>query len=89
MPDLNNLLQNMQSNPLINILRASKNPKQEALLLMEQNMGNNNPFIKNILDLARSGQDKQIETIARNMIQEKGGNPDELYRQVMSFMSKR
>lgn len=77
-----NLFQNLQNNPVLNILRMSKNPQQELINIMEKNADPNNEFIKNVLDIAKSGNNRQAEIIAKNMLKEAGLDPDEVYKQV-------
>lgn len=80
-----NFLQNMKNNPMLNMLRMAKNPQQEMINMMENNLDPNNLFMKNILDIAKSGNNKQAETLARNVLKEAGIDPDELYRQLSSL----
>lgn len=83
--NLNGMFQNLKNNPMFNMLKLAKNHQQQAINILEQNVGNN-PFIKNILELAKSGNNNQIETIARNMLSEVGLDPDETYEEINSFL---
>ena len=54
--------------------------------IMQQIMSNNrvmgNPIIKNAMNMARSGNSKGIEQMARNLCKEKGINPDDVMKQI-------
>lgn len=82
--NLQGVFQNLKNNPMINLIRFAQNPEQQAIKLIEQNMGNN-PLMKNVLDLAMSGNGSQLEVIARNMLSEVGLDPDKAYNEINSF----
>ena len=54
--------------------------------IIQQIMSNNrvmgNPIIKNAMSMARSGNSKGIEQMARNLCKEKGINPDDVMKQI-------
>lgn len=54
--------------------------------IMQQIMSNNrvmgNPIIKNAMSMARNGNSKGIEQMARNLCKEKGINPDDVMKQI-------
>ena len=56
--------------------------------IMQQIMSNNrvmgNPIIKNAMSMARSGNSKGIEQMARNLCKEKGLNADDVFNQIKS-----
>lgn len=56
---------------LISQIREGQNPQQLMINILEQNM-KETPMGENLLRLAREGRTADIETIARNMFQEKG-----------------
>ena len=62
-----------QVNPmeLIQMIRSGKNPQQLMLSVLEGQMGGT-PMGANLLNLARNGQTKEIEQIARNLSQQQG-----------------
>ena len=62
-----------QVNPmeLIQMIRSGKNPQQLMLSVLEGQMGGT-PMGANLLNLARNGQTKEIEQIARNLSQQRG-----------------
>lgn len=67
---------------LMNIFRMIKNPQQ----LMQQIAGNNqimsNPMVQNVMQMARQGNMRGVEQMARNLCKEKGLNADEVFNQV-------
>lgn len=57
------------------------NPKQ---FLLEQVMQNNsNPMINNLLQMAKKGDTKGVETFARNFMQERGVDFDKEFANFM------
>ena len=62
-----------QVNPmeLIQMIRSGKNPQQLMLSVLEGQMGGT-PIGANLLNLAKNGQTKEIEQIARNLSQQQG-----------------
>ena len=56
---------------LINMIKNSPNPQELAYNTLSKQYGGN-PFFANLLNLAKNGQGDQIETIARNMMKERG-----------------
>lgn len=56
---------------LIPILRASRDPQQAVLGLL-QNQLPDNPMTRNIVNLVRQGKYSEIEIIARNLAKQKG-----------------
>lgn len=69
---------NMNPLQLMNILK-NKNP-QELIISM---IGNQNPMINNLMQLAKSGNKTEIENIARNMCKEKGIDFDKQFAEFM------
>lgn len=59
----------MNFNPmqLMNMIK-SKNPQEVIISII----GNKNPMMNNLMNLAKSGNKTEIENIARNMCKEKG-----------------
>lgn len=85
MNNIQNIFQLLKNNPMLNAIRMSKNPMQEMVSIMEKNMDPNNMFMKNVLDIAKNGNNKQAEVIARNLLKEAGVDPDELYKQITTL----
>ena len=63
---------NMNPIQLIQMIQQGKNPEQLMLSILEQQASNNNPLLSNLILLAKEGKGKDIEQIARNIVNEKG-----------------
>ena len=61
---------------LIGMIKNGGNP-QQMVMNMLQNMGGNNPMMTNVLNMAQSGNTKQIEQFARNICKERGVSFDD------------
>lgn len=61
----------MNTNQLLQMLRTSPSPQQFTISYIEQQVGND-PFFSNLIALAKNGRGNEIETIARNVMKEKG-----------------
>lgn len=55
----------------VQLIKQGNNPQQLVMQVLEQ-QANNNPMYANLLSLAKAGNGKEIEMIARNMAKEKG-----------------
>ena len=68
-----------------NFIQAFKNPQ----MFLESAMNNSelmkNPIAKNTIEMMKNGDRKGTEEIARNLLKERGINPDEAYNQVRSM----
>lgn len=54
---------------LFKMIKAMKNP-QEAIIEMAG--GNNNPILKNAIDMAKNGKNDDLMQLAQNLCKEKG-----------------
>lgn len=63
------------NNPLqfMSMLKSIKNPK-EAVISMAKS--NNNPMIKNLVEMAEKGNTEGVENFARNFLKEQGRDFD-------------
>lgn len=63
----------MQVNPMqfIQMIKCGQNPQQLMMNYIQSEMGNT-PMGQNLLQLAQSGNTKQIEQIVRNLAAQKG-----------------
>jgi hypothetical protein len=61
---------------LFNMIKGIKNPKNAVINMVKSN---NNPMIKNLVQMAEKGDNKGIEEFARNLYKEQGRNFDEEY----------
>ncbi len=72
-------------NPLMMISQMMKNggnPQQIFQQMIGNNPAMNNPIMKNAFEMAKKGDSKGVEEIARNLCKEKGINPDEAIEKV-------
>ena len=79
----------MNVNPiqLIQMIKQGQNPQQLMLSILDA-QGANNPFYKNLRDLAKNNNTAEIEKIARNVLKEKGLDYDQelsKFRQEFKF----
>lgn len=57
---------------LIQMIQQGANPEQLTLFMLEQQALSGNPLLSNLVSLAKEGKSKDIEQIARNIVNEKG-----------------
>lgn len=72
---------------LIAMMKNGANPEEFMLNFMQTNLPDN-PLIANLLSLAKAGDSKGIEMIARNMARQKGLDFDKefnSFKQLMGF----
>ena len=72
-------------NPLMMIgqmMRNGGNPQQIFQQMMGNNPAMNNPIMKNAFEMAKKGDAKGGEELARNLGKEKGIDPDEAMTKV-------
>lgn len=71
-------------NNIFSFLKSASNPQQ----LLQNIMGNNsvmqNPIAKNAFEMYQKGDTKGLESMARNLCNEKGINADEAIKQIKS-----
>ena len=63
------------NNPMqiINMLKGMKNPKEAVISMVKSN---NNPMIKNLIEMAEKGNTEGVESFARNLFKEQGRDFD-------------
>ena len=71
------------NNPMqmMNLLRGAKSPKDAVINMIKSN---NNPMIKNLVEMAEKGDNEGIEKFARNMFKEQGRDFDSEIKQFMN-----
>lgn len=71
------------NNPMqfMNMLNGIKNPKDVVINMIKSN---NNPMVKNLVDMAEKGDNEGIEKFARNMFKEQGRDFDSEIKQFMN-----
>lgn len=70
------------NNPMqfMNMLKSIKNPKEAVINMVKSN---NNPMIKNLVEMAEKGQNDKIEEFARNLYREQNRNFDQEFGEFM------
>lgn len=63
------------------MIKAMKNP-QEAIIEMAG--GNNNPILKNAVEMAKNGKNDDLMQLAQNLCKEKGINFDKEFKEFMN-----
>ena len=63
------------NNPMqfMNMLKGIKSPKDAVINMIKTN---NNPMVKNLVEMAEKGDTKGVENFARNMLKEQGRDFD-------------
>lgn len=63
------------NNPMqfMNMLKGIKNPKDAVINMVKSN---NNPMVKNLVEMAEKGDNKGVEDFARNILKEQGRDFD-------------
>ena len=75
---MNNPMQIMQ------LLKGIKNPKEAVFQLLK---GNNNPIMKNIVEMAEKGDPKGVENFARNYMKSQGKDFDQEFNNFKSMFN--
>ena len=75
---MNNQLQFM------NMLKSIKNPKEAVINMIKSN---NNPMLKNLVEMAEKGDTKGIENFARNFYAQQGRNFDQEFNNFKSMFN--
>ena len=71
------------NNPMqfMNMLSGIKSPKDVVINMIKSN---NNPMVKNLVEMAEKGDNEGIEKFARNMFKEQGRDFDSEIKQFMN-----
>ena len=64
------------------MIQGIKNPQQFLQQITENNQMMQNPMIKNAVQMAKNGDTKGIEQLARNLCKENGINADDMFNQM-------
>ena len=70
------------NNPIqfMSMLKSIKNPKEAVINMIKSN---NNPMIKNLVEMAEKGQNDKIEEFARNLFREQNRDFDQEFGEFM------
>ena len=66
---------------LMNMLKSIKNPKEAVINMVKSN---NNPMVKNLVEMAEKGQNDKIEEFARNLFKEQNRDFDKEFGEFMN-----
>lgn len=71
------------NNPMqiINMLKGIKNPKEAVISMVKSN---NNPMIKNLVEMAEKGENDKVEQFARNLYAQQGRDFDKEFGEFMN-----
>ena len=70
------------NNPLqfMSMLKSIKNPKEAVISMVKSN---NNPMVKNLVEMAENGNSKGVEDFARNLYAQQGRDFDKEFNEFM------
>ena len=71
------------NNPMqfMNMLKGVKNPNDAVINMIKSN---NNPMIKNLVEMAEKGDNQGVENFARNLYKQQGRDFDKEFNEFMS-----
>lgn len=69
-------------NPM-EMLKNFKGKNPQEIVLNQMMGGIKNPMIKNLIDMAKKGQNRNIETFARNLMKSQGKDFDKEFGEFM------
>ena len=74
------------NNPMqfMNMLKGIKNPKEAVINMIKSN---NNPMLKNLVEMAEKGQNDKIEEFARNLFKEQSKDFDQEFNNFKSMFN--
>lgn len=72
---------------LLQMLKGG-NPKTFLMNMISNQIGNQNPMVNNLIDMAKNGDNQGIETFARNLFKEKGMDFDKEFKNFMDQFSQ-
>ena len=75
------------NNPMrfISMLKSIKKPKEAVISMVKSN--NNNPIIKNLVEMAEKGDAKGVENFARNLFKEQNRDFDKEFNDFKSMFN--
>ena len=71
------------NNPMqiMNLLKGVKSPKDAVINMIKSN---NNPMVKNLVEMAEKGDNQGVENFARNLYAQQGRNFDKEFSEFMN-----
>lgn len=70
---------------LRNLINSGKNPQQIAMQMLGNN---NNPIFNNLVTMAKNGDYKGVENVARNIFQQQGRDLDKELAEIKKIFKK-
>lgn len=67
----------------IDMLKSFKGKNPQEIVLNQMMGGIDNPLLKNLINMAKSGKNQDIETFARNFMKEQGKDFDNEFANFM------
>ena len=76
------------NNPMqfMNMLKGIKNPKEAVINMIKSN---NNPMLKNLVEMAEKGDMQGVENFARNVYKEQGKDFDQEFNNFKSMFNRK
>lgn len=76
----------MNINPmqLISLIKNGNNPQQLVMNILQQ-QSQNNPILQNAVNLVQNGNTAALETLARNLAQQRGLNFDKEFANFQNY----
>lgn len=71
-------------NNILQLGQILRNPQ----VFLQKAMQSGNPMAKNVFEMMQKGDRKGTEEMARNMLKERGLDPDEVYKQFQSMIGQ-
>ena len=77
----------MNVNPLqlIQLIKNGMNPQQLIMNILQQPNNKNNPILQNAAALMQNGDKNGLETLARNLAQQRGIDFDQAYNKFKGY----
>ena len=69
------------TNEFMNMIKGFKNPKEAVINMVKSN---NNPMIKNLVEMAENGNSKGVKEFARNLYAQQGRDFDKEFGEFMN-----
>ena len=73
------------NNP-VQFVQIMRNPQMFMQNILKNQQAMQNPMVKNTIEMMQRGDRKGTEEMARNMLKERGLDPDEVYKQFQSMI---
>lgn len=75
------------NNP-VQFVKIMRNPQMFMQNILQNQQAMQNPMVKNTIEMMQRGDRKGTEEMARNMLKERGLDPDEVYKQFQSMIGQ-